>query len=81
MDPKYFVGDGKCIGPLQKKLAGLKLSELSSHPSDDKILEQGSRFSDRILLPDKKKRDMVCELLTGNEDMEHFINSDITSWS
>ena len=77
VDPKYFVGDGKCIGPLQKKLAGLKLSELSSHPNDDKILEQGSRFSDRILLADKKERDIVCELLTGNVDMEHFINSDI----
>ena len=77
IDPKYFVGDGKCIGPLQKKLAVLNISELSWHPNDSKILEQGSKFSDRILLPDKKERDIVCELLTGNKDMENFISSDV----
>ena len=73
--PRYFVGDGKCIGPLQKKLAGLNISELGAHPDDDLILKQGSKFSDRILLPVKKERDIVCNLVTGNIDMDNFINT------
>ena len=75
IDPLYFVGDGKCLGPLQKKFTGLNIKELSSHPDDSTVLEQGSKFSERTLLASKKERDLICNLLTGNEEMESFVNS------
>ena len=76
ISPKYFVGDGKCTGPLQRKLHGLNVSELSSHPDDRNILQQGSKFADRVFLSNKKERDLVFKLITGETDMATFILSE-----
>ena len=78
--PKFFVGDGKCVGPLRRKLDGLDIDELGCHPEDKKIHKQGSKFHDRQFLPNKKERDIVLELVTGSIDMDTFIsNNQITS--
>ena len=80
IDPKFFVGDGKCVGPLRKKLDGLDINELGCHPEDKKIHKQGSKFQDRQFLKEKKERDIVLELVTGSIDMDTFIsNNQITS--
>ena len=73
--PKYFVGDGKCTGPLQKKLEGVNVHELSSHPDDKNILPQGSKYKERVFISDKKENDEVRKLLTGDLDMTAFLNS------
>ena len=80
ISPKYFVGDGKCTGPLQRKLEGLNVSELSSHPNDKNVLKQGSKFGDRVFLAEKRERDLVLGLLSGSTDMLSFLsNDDISS--
>ena len=42
ISPRYFVGDGKILAPLKRKLKDLNLSEFSPHPEDKQSLEQGS---------------------------------------
>ena len=73
--PKYFVGDGKCVGPLRRKLEGLNINELGCHPDDNTILPQGSQFHKRQFLPEKKERDIVLELVTGSIDMNTFTSN------
>ena len=80
VDPKWFVGDGKCTGFLKKKLEGLNIKEFGCHPDDKTVLSQGSSFKSRQLLPDKSERDIVLNLLSGNIDMDTFVsNSDLKS--
>ena len=76
INPKYFVGDGKAdIAPLQRKLKAHGIKELSPHPDDKNILEQGSKHEDRMFLVDKKEREKICELLTESTDMSAFCST------
>ena len=57
VNPKYFVGDGKAnVAPLQRKLQPFGISELSSHPTDSNILQQGSKHEDRVFIKEKKEK-------------------------
>ena len=72
--PEYFVGDGKAdIAPLQTKLQGIGVKELSAHPEDKIPLEQGSLHKERIFIPEKKERDIFCELVTDGVTLKDFL--------
>ena len=72
--PEYFVGDGKAdIAPLQTKLQGIGVKELSAHPEDKIPLEQGSLHKERVFIPEKKERDIFCELVTDGVTLKDFL--------
>ena len=73
--PKYFVGDGKQdVGPLQRKLKDLKVTEFGCHPEDKKILKQGSKNVDRLFVPVKKERDFLSRLLTRSISISEYLH-------
>ena len=69
ISPKFFTGDGTSIAPLQRKMKGLNIKEISSHPDDKSSLQQGSNHRDRVFLSDPKERSQVSSFLT-NKDVE-----------
>ena len=73
--PKYIVCDGKTDGPTKRKVDHLQ--ELDSPTNDDNYLSQGSYFSDRVFMPNKPERDLVCRLLTESISVDDFLESDV----
>ena len=75
--PKYIVCDGKTDGPTKRKVDHLQ--ELDSPSDDNNYLSQGSFFNDRVFLPSKPERDLVCSLLTNAISVDDFLDSDVIS--
>ena len=64
---------GKCKGPLQRKLYGLNVSELSSRLDDKNILQKGSKFANRVFLSNMKERDSAPHTFFYPSQMFHLI--------
>ena len=76
--PAWIVSDGKNLGPLKRRVNHLK--ELDRHETDESVLEQSTKFKDRVFLSEKKERVIVCQLITGDMPMLDFAEvSEITS--
>ena len=79
---KIFLGDGKCVGPTRRKTKHLK--ELGKSSQDNRILQRGSKYLDRLFIKKKKERDFANQLLhdeitaedvwTGSLPVDTFIN-------
>ena len=67
--PHWIVADGKNTGPLKRRVDHLK--ELLPM-ENDAILQQSTKFKDRIFLSTKSERQNVCQMLTGNISMTDF---------
>ena len=57
-NPKFFVGNSKCVGTLQRRFEGLNINKFSSHPDDGMVLKQGLYFQDCKFLGEKKEHDL-----------------------
>jgi hypothetical protein len=76
--PAWIVSDGKNLGPLKRRVSHLK--ELDRHESDETVLEQSTKFKDRVFLNVKKERMIVCDLVSGGLPMLDFAElSEMTS--
>ena len=62
--PNYLVADGKSDGPTKRKVEHLK--EFGPAEDDTDCMSQGSRYKDRLFLPDYQERQTICHLLTGS---------------
>ena len=77
-NPKWINTDGKYLGPTKKKCFHLK--ELDRAECDDEVLEQSTKFKDRVFLPKHAERKEVVRLLSGNHTTEkahEFLDSDV----
>ena len=72
ISPRYFVGDGKILAPLKRKLKDLNLSEFGPHPEDKQSLEQGSYHKQRVFIGEKKERDEFFKLLNGKKSLQEL---------
>ena len=70
-NPKWINTDGKYVGPTKKKCK--HLMELDRAPNDDDVLDQSTKFQDRVFLPKPKERKEVVSLLTGSHSSEKAI--------
>lgn len=59
--PRYLVCDGKMLGPTKRKLMHLK--ELDRHEGDQNHSCQGSKYKDRLFIPNIEERNLLMALL------------------
>lgn len=57
-------------------MRNLNVSELGCHPDDSTVLPQGSTHQQRVFIPKKSERDIICNLLTGITSMTTFLNDE-----
>ena len=75
--PVWINTDGKCTGPLKKHVGDLQ--ELDRHPEDQQVLNQSTKFKNRVFLPVFAERSAVCELVTDKITPVEFLQKDIES--
>lgn len=76
-NPKWMNTDGKYLGPTKKKCTNL--TEFDRAVNDDDVLEQSTKFKDRVFLSKSKERKEVVALLSGaycTEKAEGFQEND-----
>ena len=74
-NPPYFVADGKEAGPTKRKVDHLR--ELGQRSQE--ALSQGSHFRDRTLIPNKKDRQKILNLLSNETSIEEFLMNGLES--
>ena len=69
--PRWMNTDGKYLGPTKKKCK--HLTEFDRASDDHEVLEQSTKFKDRVFLPEQAERNEVVSLLSGNYSSEKAI--------